>query len=152
MRPIDHAASEPLWEPWSGCRRARPRAVRPIILVAVLLSLAGCDAADNSAGPDITEPTGSAPATTVPVTESDLDTALRLCAERADDARLTFQPNKQMTEGQPETVEAVASASGVRPPGSLAGGEATVTLSVSLACVVEASLVGPDFEIEPEGW
>ena len=48
MRPTEHTASEPLRGGWSGCRRARPRAVRPIVLVAVLLLLAGCDAAGDS--------------------------------------------------------------------------------------------------------
>ena len=41
---------------------------------------------------------------------------------------------------------------GVQPPVSLDGDEPTKTMSVSLACVVEASLVGPDFEIQPEDW
>ena len=134
-------------------RRQRARARCPLVLIAVSLSLVACDAADDSSGAPVTEPfTTTVPPVTVPATESDLDKALQQCSERADDATFTFQPSKQMTEGQPETVEAVASASGVQPPGSLAGGEPSVTLSVSLACVVEASLVGPDFEIQPEGW
>ena len=107
-------------------RRARPRAAYPMILVAVLsLTACGDDTGDSSfVDPD----------DTVPTTEGDLDEALRLCAERADEAKFTFQPNKQMTVGEPETVEAVATPRGVQPPDSLAGDEPTKTMSVSLAC------------------
>ena len=149
---------------WTAVERHRvaPHKACPMILVAVLLSLTACadDGGDSSVAPIDTSAGGTptdtdtdtGPDVTLPPAQNDLDEALRQCAERANDATFTYQPNKQMTVGQPETVEAVAGASGVQPPDSLTGDEPTRTLSVSLACVVEASLVGPDFEIQPEGW
>ena len=57
-----------------------------------------------------------------------------------------------MTEGQTETVEAVANVGTEPVPGTLAGGEPAESIDVSLVCQVEARLEGPDFEISPEDW
>lgn len=127
-----------------------PRLVRCGRLLAVaLLVLAACGDGDDDASPASPDTTD---ADSTDIAPEDLEEAERRCAERAQDALFTYQPGKQMTEGQAETVEAVASVGDAAPPSTLSGGEPTKSEPVSLECVVEASLVGPDFQIEPEGW
>jgi len=109
-----------------------------------------------------TTPTGgdepsdtTAPATTALPTDDASTTARqakRDCEARAAQAVVTYQPDKEMVVAVAEPVEVVATAGTAAPPSSLAGGESPTSIPVHLACLVEAELSGPDFDVQPEGW
>ena len=142
-----------------------------VFAVAVLGGLSSSDdtlGAPSTTSPDTTLPVATIPDTTLPDTIPDTipETTsapstipaaerrrreLEACEEKARDAAITYQPNKQMVVGVAEVVEVVATVGAAAPPTSLPGDEPSEQRDAPLACRVEAELTGLDFDIEPSG-
>jgi hypothetical protein len=117
---------------------------RTVALTATAFDVAGPSSTDTSALPT-TETTGTPPP---PTSEPE---TLDECDARALDARVTYQPAREMRVGDQEEVVVVATI-GDQGTTSLPGGGSSTVVPSPLTCQVRARLVGTDFTIAPDDW
>ena len=112
---------------------------------ALVVAFAAC-----GVGPDSDEPAsapGKATTRTIPDTASEL---LRRCDERAQEATVSFEPERQMVVDHTEHVRVVASVEGEGVVTTIDGAPVpTTVVPVRLRCEVQAQIRGVGFDIEP---